>query len=82
VSCIWWGWSGACHSGGNRIQRGQESGLCLPFLGWTTQQLSYSPWGRVGDRDSQIALPLVEVWTSMLCNCEALREVGVVYVHG
>jgi len=53
---------GACRSGGNRRQRGQESELCLPFLGWMTQQLSYSPWGRVGDQDSQIALPLAVVW--------------------
>ena len=62
VSCIMWGWSGACHSGGNRRQRGQESGLCMPFLGWMTQQLSYSPGGRARDQDSQIALPLAEVW--------------------
>jgi len=31
-----------------------------------TQQLSYSTWGRVGDRDSQIALPLVGVWMSIV----------------
>jgi len=72
VSCIWWGWSGACHSGGNRIQRGQESGLCLPFLEWMAQQLLYSPWGRVGDRDSQITLPgpLAGVWILIMVNSE------------
>jgi len=43
VSCKWWGWSGACHSGENKRRGGQESGLCLPFLEWMTQQLSYSP---------------------------------------
>jgi len=31
-----------------------------------TQQLSYSPWGRVGDQDSQIALPLAGVWMNMM----------------
>ena len=35
-----------------------------------TQQLSYSLWGGVGNRDSQIALPLVGVWISMMVKCE------------
>jgi len=39
----------------------------LPFLGWmtVTPQLSYSSWGRAGDRDSQIALPLADVCIGM-----------------
>ena len=71
MSCRWWGLSDACHSEGNRRQRGQESELCLPFLVWRTQQLSYSPWGRVGDQDSQIALPFAEVLIYIMSDGEA-----------
>ena len=66
VSCRWWGWSDACHSEGNKRQRGQESELCLPFLEWMTQQLSYLPWRRVGDQDSRVALLLAGVWIHIL----------------
>jgi len=44
-------------------------------------QLAFSSWGRVGDRHSQIALPLAGVWMNRLVNCEAV-SVGVVWVHG
>ena len=78
VSCRWWGWTGACHSEGNRRRRGQENELCLPFLRWMTQQLSYSPWGRVGDQNSQMALPLAGVWMNML-GIVRCRSVGLVW---
>ena len=67
---------------GIQRQRGQESGLCLPFLGWMTQQLSFSRWGRIGDRDSQIALPPVGVWIYIWITVRPLREVGVVWIYG
>ena len=78
MSCRWWGWSGACHSEGNRRRRGQENELCLPFLGWMTQQLSYSPWGRVGDQDCQIASPLAGV---RIHNKEAIGLVWYAYME-
>ena len=64
------------------IRDSEESELCLPFLGWMTQQLSYSQWGRVGGQDSQIAFPLAGVWIHNWVTVRPVSGFGVVWVHG